>query len=230
MRPLFITGAGTEIGKTYVTAALTRGLSAQGLAVRALKPVASGVGEIDAPEFLTSDTAVLLAAQGLEVNAATVRACSPWRFKAPLAPDQAAALEGRSLNLADLAAWCSTQLTTGQPDQGVLIEGAGGVMSPATQDATVLDWIEALACPALLVTGTYLGAISHALTALAALKARGVEAAGLVVNETQASPVSLEATLDALARFAPQTPRFSLRWGGDAPADLVQAAAAALRG
>jgi dethiobiotin synthetase len=230
MRPLFITGAGTEIGKTYVTAALTRGLSAQSLAVRALKPVASGVGEIDAPEFLTSDTAVLLAAQGLEVNAATVRACSPWRFKAPLAPDQAAALEGRSLNMADLAAWCSTQLTTGQPDQGVLIEGAGGVMSPATQDATVLDWIEALACPALLVTGTYLGAISHALTALAALKARGVEAAGLVVNETQASPVSLEATLDALARFAPQTPSFSLRWGGNASADLVQAAAAALRG
>ena len=75
-----------------------------------------------------------------------------------------------------------------------------------------------------------LGAISHALTALAALKARGVEVAGLVVNETQASPVSLEATLDALARFAPQTPSFSLRWGGNASADLVQVAAAALRG
>ena len=105
-RALFVAGAGTEIGKTYVTAALTRRLKDQGHAVLTLKPLASGVAPIDDPAFGGSDTAILLAAQGLPVTPETVEACSPWRFSAPLAPDQAAALEGRSVSLDDLVAWC----------------------------------------------------------------------------------------------------------------------------
>ena len=99
---VFIAGAGTEIGKTYVTAALTRRLRAQGRPVRTVKPLASGVPPLGDPGFAESDTARLLDAQGIALDAEAVEACSPWRFSAPLSPDQAAVLEGRSLDLGDL--------------------------------------------------------------------------------------------------------------------------------
>ena len=81
MSVYFIAGAGTDIGKTYVTALLARQLRDAGRPVLALKPVASGVPAIGAPGFEDTDTAMLLAAQGLPVNEAEVEACSPWRFK-----------------------------------------------------------------------------------------------------------------------------------------------------
>ena len=89
-RAVFVAGAGTEIGKTYVTAALTRRLRALGRGVRTLKPLASGVPPLDAADFAESDTGRLLAAQGLATTPETVAACSPWRFTAPLSPDLAA--------------------------------------------------------------------------------------------------------------------------------------------
>ena len=77
-RAVFVAGAGTEIGKTYVTAALTRRLRALGRGVRTLKPLASGVPPLGDPDFAQSDTARLLAAQGLPVTPETVAACSPF--------------------------------------------------------------------------------------------------------------------------------------------------------
>jgi dethiobiotin synthetase len=138
-RAVFIAGAGTEIGKTYVTAALTRRLRAQGRSVRTVKPLASGVPALGDPGFAESDTARLLDAQGITLDAEAVEDCSPWRFSAPLSPDQAAVLEGRSLDLADLVGWCRAQIafTPG----ALLIEGVGGLMSPVTEAATGLDWL-----------------------------------------------------------------------------------------
>ncbi|GEO99367.1 dethiobiotin synthase [Methylobacterium haplocladii] len=207
LRALFIAGAGTEIGKTYVTAALTRRLRDQGRAVTALKPLASGVPAIDDPAFADSDTAILLAAQGLPVTAETVEACSPWRFSAPLAPDQAAAREGRALSLDALVAWCAARLAShpapedeGADGKTVLVEGVGGLMSPITADATGLDWLDRLGLPALLVTGSYLGAISHALTAIETLRAHGVPLVGVVVSESASAPTPPETVADAIAR------------------------------
>ncbi len=66
----------------------------------------------------------------------------------------------------------------------MLIEGAGGVMSPIDDSHTVLDLIAGLGHPAVLVTGSYLGAISHTLTAICALKSRGVPIQGVLVSES----------------------------------------------
>jgi dethiobiotin synthetase len=198
-RALFIAGAGTEIGKTYVTAALTRRLREQGRAILALKPLASGVPPRDDPAFAETDTARLLAAQDLPVTPETVEACSPWRFEAPLAPDQAAAREGRSLNLDDLVAWCEARLASCETET-VLIEGVGGLMSPITDDATGLDWLRCLSVPTLLVSGSYLGAISHALTAAETLRAHGLSLAGVVVSESAGAPTPPETVATAIAR------------------------------
>ncbi|WP_407525644.1 dethiobiotin synthase [Methylobacterium oryzisoli] len=202
MSALFVAGAGTEIGKTYVTAALTRAIRASGRPVVALKPVASGVPPLADPDFAGSDTALLLAAQGLGVTPGTVAACTPWRFAAPLAPDLAAAREDRRLALAELVAWCETSIAAAPAGAAVLVEGVGGLMSPLTPEATGLAWLKALRLPALLVSGSYLGAISHALTAVETLRAHAVALRAVVVSETPGAPTPPETVAEAVARHA----------------------------
>jgi dethiobiotin synthetase len=224
-RALFVAGAGTEIGKTYVTAALVRCLRARG-PMLALKPLASGVPPLDDPSFAASDTARLLAAQGLPLDAESVAACSPWRFTAPLAPDQAAAREGRSLALADLVGWCRDRI--GGSDAPVIVEGVGGLMSPITEEATGLDWVEALDLPVLLVSGSYLGAISHALTAVEVLRLRGRTLLAVAVSESEGAPTPPETVAAAIARHG-GIPVHCLRRGDPAPealADLLSSVVA----
>lgn len=213
MSVLFVAGAGTDIGKTYVSCALVRQWRMSGCTVRALKPVASGMPALGDPGFQDSDTARLLAAQNLPRNETTVAACTPWRFEAPLSPDMAAAVEGRFLPLADIVAWTQSIVREVPADDLVLIEGVGGVMSPIASDGLNIDLIAALARPAILVGGTYLGAISHTLTAITALRAHSIELWGLVINETAGSSVDFAATVGSLVRFAPHVRVMTLRYG-----------------
>jgi dethiobiotin synthetase len=193
MTTLFVTSSGTGIGKTFVTVQLVRELKDAGISVRALKPVASG---FDAAQLAASDTGLLLAAQGRELTDANVAATSPWRFAAPLSADMAAAREGRTIDFDELVA-----VSRATDADVTLVEGIGGVMAPLDASHTVLDWIAALGTPALLVVGSYLGTLSHSLTAAAALAERGVVLAGVVVSESQEQPVSAEETAGVLARF-----------------------------
>jgi len=220
----FVTGAGTDIGKTYVTALLARQLKAAGRKVLALKPVASGIPPFDDLAFAATDTAQLLAAQGMAVTPQTIEACSPWRFSAALSPDMAAAAEGRTLETAPVLDWCKAQIAAAPKDAIVLIEGVGGVMSPMTSDALNLAMIEALGCPVLLVTGSYLGALNHALTALETLKSHEVAVHAVLLNESAKSEVDFGATLETLARYAPTAPIVAVRRG--APAVDIDLAAA----
>lgn len=199
----FVAGAGTDIGKTYVTALLLRQLRTAGREVLGLKPVASGLpADIRSSAFAASDTARLLDAQGLETTAANVEGCTPWRFEQPLSPDMAAAAEGRTLALDDLLGWCLARIAAAPQGATVLIEGVGGVMSPMTSDALNLDVIKALHCPVFLVTGSYLGALNHTLTALETLKAHDVPVEAVIVNESAGSAVDFQSTVASLRRFA----------------------------
>lgn len=196
MSTLFVTATGTDIGKTYVSAALIRQLRARGRSVEALKPVLSGY---DPAASAGSDAAVLLDALGEPVTAETLDAITPWRYRAPLSPDMAAAQEGTTLPYEAVVAHCRARMARARDI--LLIEGVGGVMVPLAGRLTVLDWLVALQCPALLVTGSYLGTLSHTLTALLALESRGVPLAGIIVNETAGATVGLAETAAALARF-----------------------------
>ncbi len=218
MRTLFVTGSGTEVGKTVVAALLCRQLAAKGLGVNAVKPVISGYDD-DHPE--DSDTGILLDAIGRPVTAETIEAVSPWRFRAPLSPDMAARREGRTVPFEDVVAFCNA--CRAGPGDVLLIEGLGGVMVPLTERLTVLDWMAVLGAPALLVTGSALGTLSHTLTAAHALMARGIALAGVVVSESEENPVPLAETVDTLARFLTPVPVTALpRLGpGTAPPDLT---------
>ena len=164
MRPFFITAVGTGIGKTLVTTVLCHQLISLGRRVSALKPVVSGYS-VDDPE---SDPALLLRSLGQSPTGEAIATIAPWRFTAPLSPNLAARREDRSIPMEDLLAFCREP---GGGDVEVrLIEGAGGLMSPIGPRETCLDWIVALNAPVILVTGTYLGAISHTLTAAGCLE------------------------------------------------------------
>jgi dethiobiotin synthetase len=200
MTAVFVTSSGTGVGKTFVMLRLIEELKAAGRRVRALKPVASGY---DAALPTGSDTALLLRAQGLDATPANLDAVSPWRFTAPLSPDMAAARERRTIPLDALVARCRD---ASQGPGMTLIEGIGGVMAPLDERHTVLDWIAALATPTLLVVGSYLGTLSHGLTAAAALRSRGVPLLAVIVSESTEQPVPAEETAATFARFVGPAP------------------------
>lgn len=211
----FITATGTDSGKTFVAEGLTRAWHARGHRVRALKPVMSGYDEA---RPAGSDAGRLLAAGGIEATAAAVAGIVPWRFAAPLSPDRAAALEGRAIDVAALVDWCRHEIA--RNDDLLLIEGVGGVMVPLDACHTVRDWMAALKLPVVLVAGTYLGAISHALTALAALRDADLTPVAIVLNES-AGGVSLADTLASLAPHAGGIPLLPVAREGDGLAALA---------
>jgi len=198
MPGLFVTAVGTDIGKTHVAVALITELRRQGRPVGAFKPVVSGYDGLTG-----SDSGRLLEALGRP--ASDLDAITPLRFSAPLAPSSAARLEGQVIEHARLVRLCREKLDE-SGDAILIIEGAGGVMSPLAEGATNLDLMEGLGLPALLVTGSYLGAISHTLTALTALAQRGLTVAAIVVSESAGNHPPVGEITGGLAQFAPGIP------------------------
>jgi dethiobiotin synthetase len=197
MSAYFVTSTGTDIGKAFVTAGLIRYMRGAGQPVNALKPVVSGY---DSSVVETSDPAVLLKALGRQVSADEISSIAPWRFRAPLAPDLAAARENRSIDFNALIEFSRTAI---KATTGILfIEGVGGIMVPLNGNRTVLDWMAALNIPLLLVVGGYLGAISHTLTALDVLAQRKLKIAAIVVSESERGTVELDDTVASITRFS----------------------------
>jgi dethiobiotin synthetase len=196
---------------------LVRALRAAGRPVQVLKPVISGY---DPATFAESDTAVLLAALDREPKSEVIDAISPWRFAAPLSLNMAARREGRGIDFDELCRYCRE--TIDGFDGVTLIEGAGGVMVPLTEERTVIDWIVALDVPALLVVGSYLGTLSHTLTAHTTLSAHGIPVAAIVISESAENPVPLEETQATLAGFLPGVAVSAVARGDTDSDDLVR--------
>lgn len=206
MPAVFITGSGTDVGKTFVACGLIRALRLRGVAVGALKPVVSG---FDPLAWENSDPGRLLRALGQAPTSQALAALSPWRYAAPLAPDLAASLEGRAVDFNAVAEFCMAR-TAAEPDRLWLIEGVGGVMSPVSESRTGVDLMMVLSAPVVLVAGGYLGAISHALTALSVLEAHKLTVAAVVVSGGAPNDPPLDETVASLARFAGSIPMLSL--------------------
>jgi dethiobiotin synthetase len=197
MSAVFVTATGTDIGKTFITTGLIRQLRGAGHAVHAIKPVVTG---FDPGAWQSSDPAALLAALARPITLQEVDRISPWRLKAPLSPDVAGRREGRAIAFAQVVEFCRDTLRN-HPGV-VLIEGIGGIMVPLDEHRTVLDWMSVLRIPIILVTGTYVGTISHTLTALEVLARRNLDVAAVAVSESQGGAASLADTLECLERFA----------------------------
>ena len=190
MGALFVTGTDTGVGKTFVGCALAHAWRAAGRRVGVVKPVETGVeGE---PE----DARALATAAG---DASPLDDVCPYRFRAPLAPSVAAALEGRTVDVDRIAALITRRAGTVDV---LLVEGAGGLLVPITGTTTWLDLVVRLRLPMLLVAANRLGTVNHsALTARVAASA-GVAMLGFVLSqpgrETDVSAASNAETIAAV--------------------------------
>ena len=188
-RVIVITGTDTEVGKTFVGAALARGLVDAGTTVVAVKPVESGCeGRAEEQE----DGVVLAAASG---QASPARALQ--RLKAPLAPPVAAAMEGVRL---EPRRWIARTVELALAFDVVLVEGAGGLLSPLAAGCDALELAKALDAEVILVVGNWLGALNHTLLSLRALQAEGVGVAGIVFSSPRAPDLASASNPEALAR------------------------------
>ncbi len=139
-------------------------------------------------------------ALGRPVALEEVERISPWRFKAPLSPHMAGRREGRAIVFQDVVEFCRRSMAG---NHGVLlIEGVGGIMVPFDDRRTVLDLMSVLRVPVILVAGSYVGTISHTLSALEVMARRNLDIAAVVVNESEGSAASLEETVGTVERFA----------------------------
>jgi dethiobiotin synthetase len=194
---IFITGTGTEVGKTFVAASLIGHLRQMGRSVEVIKPVVSG---FDPDHAAASDPGILLEALGFPATLVNIERISPWRFGAAMSPDAAARLEDRRIDVDEVVAFCQSAIK--QRQEILLIEGVGGIMVPLDEQRTILDVMMALQLPLILVAGSYLGTISHTLTALDALFRRDLSVLAIIVSETSGSTVPLAETVAAISRFA----------------------------
>ncbi|HXX04398.1 MAG TPA: dethiobiotin synthase [Xanthobacteraceae bacterium] len=196
MTAIFITATGTDVGKTFVVAALVRHFRQMGRAVDAIKPVVSGY---DVAQAGASDPGILIAALGLPFSPETIERISPWRFRAALTPDLAAKREGRNIDVDAVVAYCRDAIARRRDI--LLIEGVGGIMVPLNDRRTILDVMMTLRLPLILVTGSYRGTISHTLTALDSLFRRDMKLLATIVSETPGSPLPLEDVVATIGRF-----------------------------
>lgn len=182
MRSYFITATGTDIGKTYVSTQLILAWRARGYVAEATKPVMSGFAE-DALD--QSDAGRLLAAMGRAATPEAVSAICLHRLAPPLAPNVAMRQAGIVQDHGQIRDFVSRRLAIGADFH--LVEGAGGIMSPLTDDTLQIDLMADLNLPVILVTAPYLGSISHTLTALDVLSARGLNVVAVVISQPSSS-------------------------------------------
>jgi len=163
----FVTGTDTNAGKTFVTALLTRSLRKAGFDSVAMKPISCGEPE---------DSRTLREAAGNELSMEEV---TPMAYSAPLAPIEAARLEGRTFDPVDVMTTFSRLHAT---HRSLLVEGVGGWLVPLATDYSTADLAKAMGLPILLVVRNRLGTLNHTLLTLESIKAHGLTCAGIVLN------------------------------------------------
>ena len=170
----FVSGIDTDIGKTVATGVLAKQLLQQGKSVITQKPVQTGCQNI------ADDIAVHRKIMGISLQEADKqRLTMPEIFSYPASPHLAARLDGRALDLNKIRA--ATQQLAAQYEI-VLVEGAGGLMVPLTENLLTIDYIQQQAYPVILVTSGQLGSINHTLLSFAALKQYGIQLHSLIFN------------------------------------------------
>jgi dethiobiotin synthetase len=152
---IFVTGIGTDVGKSVVSAILVEALDAD-----YWKPVQTGDKDTDFVSSLVSSVFTLHPAA--------------YTFQKPASPHIAAALEGATIQ--------PEKLQLPATDNHLIVEGAGGLMVPLNNSFLVIDLITQLQLPVILVSKNYLGSVNHTLLSIEALRQRNIPLMGIVFN------------------------------------------------
>jgi dethiobiotin synthetase len=157
---IFVTGIGTEVGKTVVSALLAAALNAD-----YWKPIQSG-------DLHDTDS---MKVTRFAVNLLGKVHPERHRLNAPLSPHASAALDGVGIEINDFTIPASN-------NEYLLVEGAGGLHVPLNDKHTLIELIQYLQVPVVLVSRHYLGSINHTLLSIEALRNRQIPIAGVIFN------------------------------------------------
>jgi dethiobiotin synthetase len=180
MRGLFVTGTGTGVGKTIVSAALLAAMREAGEPVRAYKPVVTGLSE-PSGEW-PPDHELLAAATGMDPEDV-----APLRFGPAVSPHLAAELAGERIDAAALI-----EHAVASAGDTLIVEGVGGLLVPLAEDFTVRDLAVELALPVLIAAQPGLGTINHTLLTIEAARAVGLSVAAVVLTPWPIAPSEME--------------------------------------
>ena len=167
----FITGTDTGVGKTHVTAALLAEFRRRGFPAAGFKPIACGAdGRNDARTY-----------RQLMGNQVPLDILNPVYLRHPLAPSIAAKLEGRRIDVRQIAAFYYVLAADFSP---VLVEGAGGLLVPIKRNYLVADLARQLELPVIIVARLGLGTLNHTLLTVRQAQALKLKIAGVILNDT----------------------------------------------
>ncbi len=192
MRGVFVTGTGTEVGKTVVAAVIAHTLASEGETVAVFKPAVTGLEEDG-----ESDQALLRRAAGSNQSDEEI---APYRYRPPASPHLAAALAGERIERDRLLAAAHTAANSADT---LVCEGVGGLLVPLSSDYLVRDLAIDLALPLVIAAPPGLGTINHALLTIAAARAAGLTVDAVVLTPWLDEPTRIEAsnreTIESLA-------------------------------
>ena len=191
LRSFFIAGTDTHVGKTYITCLLLRQWRQAGLAVAGMKPVASGMESING-YLANADIEAIMRATDYQYP---VQLVNQYCYHDPIAPHIAAAKQNKQHSLVHIVRAFSKLATI---TDGVLVEGAGGLLTPLDNERSFLALPEHMSLPVILVVAVRLGCINHALLSQAALHHADIEFAGWVANYAGPNEPEQPAIVDSL--------------------------------
>jgi dethiobiotin synthetase len=202
VRGVFVTGTGTEVGKTVVAAALAYSARRRGERVAVFKPAVSGLaGHPLGPEVWEAapklpDHALLRLAAGSSQGDDEI---APYRYGPPVSPHLAAEHAGEPID-PDLLRGAALAAT--EAADLLICEGVGGFLVPLRADYLIRDLARDLALPVLIVAAPGLGTINHTLLTLEAVRDAGLEASAVVLNPWPAAPSAMErSNLETIERI-----------------------------
>lgn len=172
----FITGTDTGIGKTYVSVALLRKFSNEGLSTFGMKPVASGCQQING-KLYNEDALAFQKASSIKKDYKYV---NPLAFEPPIAPHIASQLNNQHFSKYEVVEIINRTFKI--PADVLIVEGAGGWFVPLNEKELMSDVVKLLNIPVILVVGIRLGCLNHALLTAAAIEQAKIPLAGWVAN------------------------------------------------
>jgi len=175
IKGIFITGTDTGVGKTFVACGLIHAMKEKGFHVCPMKPVESGC-RTRGGKAVPGDTNKLVRASGVTES---IDLMNPYRFKHPVAPSVAADIEGLKISRKKILTACNR---LSLKYDMLIVEGAGGIMVPVSEKYLFLDIAKDLNFPVLIVSRPGLGTINHTLLTIDAVRSRGLDILGVVIN------------------------------------------------